>query len=211
MKYFSNFPKLITKDLNGNVTLGTNLLARVNFIPSLLNNPSLFYTYEYQDEDKPEIIANKYYSNPYRYWMFLYGNNIMDPQWDLPLSSRNFDVYLNDKYASEANTAHQTVLEYTQSTVKYYKKVVTTFDSISQTTTINEFNVDLETYNNLPVNLVTTKSFPSGSYVTVTQTKREQNIYDYELQTNEDKRELRVIDKKYAEGLEQKLQSLMSI
>jgi len=211
MKYFSNFPKLITKDLSGNITLGTNLLARVNFIPSLINNPALFYTYEYQEEDKPEIIANKYYNNPYRYWMFLYGNNIIDPQWDLPLSSKNFEAYLNDKYASAANTAHQTVLAYTQSTIKYYKKVVTTYDSIAQQTTVNEFNVDLDTYNNLPVNLVTTKSFPSGSYVVVTQSKRTESIYDYELQSNEDKRQMKVIDVKYAEGLEQKLQSLMSV
>ncbi len=76
MRYFSNFPKLITSDGKGNVNLSTNLLARVNLVPNLLNNPSLFYKYNLQDGDTPEIIASKYYDNPYRYWIFLYGNNI---------------------------------------------------------------------------------------------------------------------------------------
>jgi len=33
--------------------------------------------------DTPEIVAEKFYGNSYRYWIVLLSNNIIDPQWDL--------------------------------------------------------------------------------------------------------------------------------
>lgn len=208
MKYFTNFPKLAIYDNNNNYTLATNLLARVNLIPSLLNNPALYYLYDYQESDTPEIIATKYYDNPYRYWIFLYGNNIMDPQWDLPLPSKNFELYLESKYKEAANG--QNVIEYTKSEVKYYQHTYSTYDSLTQTTTNMELIVDYETYANLPSNIVTTRSFPSGETVTVTEGKKELSIYDYESLENEKKRNVKVIDKKYAGQMENKLRSLMN-
>jgi hypothetical protein len=210
MRYFSNFPKLITSDGRGNVTLSTNLLARVNLIPNLLKNPSLYYQYAMQDGDTPEIMASKYYDNPYRYWIFLYGNNIMDPQWDLALSNLNFDAYLQSKYYAAANSNNQTVIAYTKSTTKYYKKVVISYDSGSQTETTMKYKVDAQTYANLPFNIVTTKYFNALSYVTVTETKETQNIYDYELETNEEKRQVNIINSSYAGSMEEKLKSLLS-
>jgi hypothetical protein len=210
MRYFSNFPKLITSDGKGNVNLSTNLLTRVNLVPSLLNNPSLFYKYNLQDGDTPEIIASKYYDNPYRYWIFLYGNNIMDPQWDLALSNKNFDAYLENKYYASANSNNQTVIAYTKSTVKYYKKVVITLDSNTETETTLKYNVDAQTYANLPSNLVTTKYFNGSTFVTVTETKETQNIYDYELEVNENKREVNIVNRTYATSMEEKLKSLLS-
>lgn len=210
MRYFSNFPKLITSDGRGNVNLSTNLLARVNLVPSLLKNPALYYKYTMQDGDTPEIIASKYYDNPYRYWIFLYGNNIMDPQWDLALSNLNFEAYLQSKYYADANSNNQSVIAYTKSTTKYYKKVVTTYDSGSQTETTMKYKVDAQTYANLPSNLVTTKYFNALSYVTVTETKETQNIYDYELETNEEKREVNIINSSYAGPMEERLKSLLS-
>lgn len=210
MRYFSNFPKLITSDGKGNVNLSTNLLTRVNLVPSLLNNPSLFYKYNLQDGDTPEIIASKYYDNPYRYWIFLYGNNIMDPQWDLALSNKNFDAYLENKYYASANSNNQTVIAYTKSTVKYYKKVVITLDSNTETETTLKYNVDAQTYANLPSNLVTTKYFSGSTFVTVTETKETQNIYDYELEVNENKREVNIVNRTYATSMEEKLKSLLS-
>ncbi|NBP03705.1 MAG: hypothetical protein EBU90_27130, partial [Proteobacteria bacterium] len=207
MRYFSNFPKLITSDGKGNVNLSTNLLARVNLVPNLIKNPSLFYRYTMQDGDNPEIIASKYYDNPYRYWIFLYGNNIIDPQWDLALAYRDFEAYLDKKYYNSANANNQTAIAYTQSTTKYYKKIITTYDSVSDSTTISKFIVDANTYSNLPSNIVTTRYFSPQKYVTVTESKETQNIYDYELEENESKREVNIINNSYAISLEDRLKS----
>jgi hypothetical protein len=140
----------------------------------------------------------------------LYGNNIMDPQWDLALSNRNFDAYLENKYYASANSNNQTVIAYTKSTVKYYKKVVITLDSNTETETTLKYNVDAQTYANLPSNLVTTKYFNGSTFVTVTETKETQNIYDYELEVNENKREVNIVNRTYATSMEEKLKSLLS-
>jgi len=210
MRYFEVFPQIALQDQNNNYMIYTNIMARVNLIPSLINNPSIYYQYNIQEGDRPDIIATKYYNNPYRYWIFLYGNNIIDPFWDLPLTDYNFNVYLNDKYGASANANGQSVLAYTQTTPYQYQKVVTTTDSTSGLTTQRIYNTDYNTYANLPVNVVSTNYFPDGSSVSVTTSRQIQTIFDYELETNENKRLVNIIDKKYAQNMEQSLKSLMS-
>ena len=63
MKYFNSIPKISTSDNNGNSIVLTNLLARVDIKQSLLRNPSLFYQYDLQEGDTPEIVAAKYYGD----------------------------------------------------------------------------------------------------------------------------------------------------
>jgi hypothetical protein len=59
-RYFNKFPKLLyTKNLN--TSLVTNLLVRVDTIKNKLDNAALFYNYDIQEGDTPEIIASKYY------------------------------------------------------------------------------------------------------------------------------------------------------
>ncbi|NDB84527.1 MAG: hypothetical protein EB127_17760, partial [Alphaproteobacteria bacterium] len=108
MKFFENFPRIATIQPNGVAALSLNLMTRVNLVPSLLNNPAIFYKYTMQEGDLPEIVSTKYYDDPYRYWIFLYGNQTIDPQWDLGLSNEIFKKYLIDKYtaaAQDPNTA----------------------------------------------------------------------------------------------------------
>lgn len=211
MKYFSNFPKIVLTDNAGQSTIYTNILERVSLIPDLQKNPLVFYTYDLQEGDTPEIVASKYYEDPYRYWMFLYGNpQIMDPQWDLPLDSNVFESYLRDKYTDAAVANNQTFLEYTQSTIYNYQKVVKTYDSISQTENVEIYNVSHQDYLNAFAEGTKTKTFPDGSYVTVTVTPQIFTIYDYENQLNESKRNVGIINTLYADDLEHQLQSLLS-
>ena len=76
MLYFNSIPKILTPDVNGEGILLTNLMARSEIIPSLLNNPMMFYKYDIQEGDTPEIIADKYYGDSYRYWIVLFANQI---------------------------------------------------------------------------------------------------------------------------------------
>ena len=135
MLYFNTLPKVITPDQNGNYILMTNILTRATLIEELQNNPMLFYTYNIQDGDTPEIIAEKYYNDPYKYWIVLYSNQIMDPIWNWPLNYEQFLTYINNKYATEAEDADKTPYEYTNTTIHAYQKVVTTIDSFSESST----------------------------------------------------------------------------
>ena len=209
MKYFNSLPLIPTVDQYGNVNLLTNLLVRTQLIPKLANNPLVFYSYPTQEGDTPDSIANKYYGDAYRYWIVLYGNpQIVDPQSDWPLSSNQFLVYLKDKYATAANGASN-VVSYTQATPYEYQKVITTVDSTTQTTAIKTVVIDSNTYNTL-VASTTKQTFADGSYVTYTTSKNVLSIYDYELQQNEDKRNINLINSNYASDMEIQYKTLVS-
>ena len=208
MEYFSALPFLTTTDGNGNSIVLRNLLVRTGLIPQLAKNPLLMYRYAVQDGDTPEIVANKYYGSPFRYWIALYGNpQMMDPQSDWPLSTKNFTIYLQDKYATSANgTAN--VLSYTLGTVHHYEKVITTIDNTTKTTAIKVVEVDQDTYNSI-IPLTTTSTFPDGSSITYTVEPNAVSIYNYEDQVNESKRNISLINSQYTTQIETQYQSLV--
>lgn len=197
MQYFNTLPKLIKTDSSGNSIVLTNILARASVMSSFLDNPAVYYTYDIQDGDTPEIIAHKYYGDVYRYWIVLFANQIIDPQWQWPMFGKLFDEYLQNKYPT--TDVHNTIQEYQQITTQY--------DSITQTTTVNTIVISLDTYNSLTLT-TNTYNLPTGP-VTVTISKNALSIYDYELQQNENNRNIKIINSVYVAELENELKSLM--
>lgn len=199
MQYFDTLPKILQYDNVGTGRVFTNLLARASIIPDLLKNPSVYYSYDIQEGDTPEIIAHKYYGDSYRYWMVLLANEILDPQWDWPMTSNVFNDYLINKYGQSFDT---------QSTIHHYEKTITQLDSGTNTTTTNTVEIDLNTYNST---IESTKSYtlPTG-VVTVSISKSAVNYYDYELNLNESKRNIKLLNSNYVNQLETELKNLMS-
>ena len=208
MLYFDTFPLVIASDYKNNAILLTNLMARVEIIPSLLRNPLLFYSYDLKESDRPDILSHKYYDDSNKYWMILYANEIMDPLYDWPLTSQQFDAYLKNKY-SEAAGGDAFVLTYTTSTVQEYRKTITTYDSTSLETTSKTVVVDLTTYNSITTGSIT-QTFSSGASVTRTISKTAVSIYDYEIELNEAKRNIKLINSSYSNQLENDLKTLMA-
>jgi len=209
MLYFDTLPKLITLDPTNNAVVVTNILSRSSIIQKLLKNPALFYQYDIQDGDTPEIVASKYYGDSYRYWLVLFANQIFDPQWQWPLSANQFEAYLNDKYGSAAANNNQTMIAYTQSTIQEYRKIYTSYDSTTANTTIINYTIDSNTYNNL-VTSTQTVDLPSGASCTITIDKEIIDIYTYEVEQNDAKRTINLINVIYAGQFEQELDSLMN-
>ena len=208
MLYFDTFPLVVASDYKNNAILLTNLMARVEIIPSLLRNPLLFYSYDLKESDRPDILAHKYYDDSNKYWMILYANEIMDPLYDWPLTSQQFDAYLKNKY-SEAAGGDAFVLTYTTSTVQEYRKTITTYDSTSLETTSKTVVVDLTTYNSITTGSIT-QTFSSGASVTRTISKTAVSIYDYEIELNEAKQNIKLINSSYSNQLENDLKTLMA-
>lgn len=196
MRYFSVFPKVYYTDENRNTTVYTNILSRVNIISELMDNPALYYTYTMQDGDSPEIISSKYYGTPYRYWIFLFGNDILDPQYDVGLSVRDFDAYMKDKYGDD--------YDYTKVQVQQYYKNITTIDSTNDTTTVDAIPIDQETWENTPAGVTTTVG-----NITQTIDRSYESVYDYEVRINNEKRDVRLVSEKYATQMEYTLQDLL--
>jgi hypothetical protein len=209
LKYFNTLPNTILKDSSGNFYQLKNLMVRAKLMTQLSSNPLLYYQYSLQEGDTPETVAFKYYGDQYRYWLVLIANEIMDPQWQWPLSTVNFQRFLNDKYSTEATNLNITALQYTQSTVHSYQKVTTTKDSNTGTLAIKTVDIDVDTYNSILPSSQTV-SFPDGSSVKYSIDKSETTIYDYELQKNEANREIKLINSAYANNMEKQLIKLMS-
>ena len=208
MLYFDTFPLVVASDYKNNAILLTNLMARVQIIPSLLRNPLLFYSYDLKESDRPDIIANKYYDDSNKYWMVLYANEIMDPLYDWPLTSQQFDAYLKNKYSAAAG-GDAFVLTYTTSTVQEYRKTITTYDSTSLETTSKTVVVDLTTYNSITTGSIT-QTFSSGASVNRTTSKTAVSVYDYEIELNEAKQNIKLINSSYSNQLENDLKTLMA-
>lgn len=219
MNYFETLPQISVSDFNGNNIIATNLLVRAELIPALAKNPVLFYQYDIQDRDTPEIIADKYYGDPYRYWIVLFGNQILDPQWNWPMNQNLFADYLFDKYASAtanslsipvSSVTPGQVLAYTQSNIQEYVKVIQTTDAFTSNTTTIQVPVTSSAYANVFPSTIT-NTFPDGNQVTQVITKNTVSLYDYEQNMNESNRTIYLINSAYVSQFESQLKTLMGV
>jgi hypothetical protein len=205
MQYFDTLPKIILTNNNGISTIMANLMARVSILPEILKNPMVYYKYDVQDGDTPEIVAHKYYDDPYRYWIVLFANKMLDPQWDWPLNSLQFNEYVNDKYGNTLSNLH------------HYEKVITktTRGTDEDQTVVESFTISGEEFLSLlyshPFGIDPVRTFPlSTGVVDITIQPTPVTNYDYELNLNESKRNINILNSKYVDQLETEFQDLMS-
>jgi hypothetical protein len=95
MKYFSKLP---TVTYNGKAA--RNILSRARLSDETKNNSYTFYPYTVQDEDRVDILSHMYYDNSDYMWMIWMANDVIDPYYDMPLSTNDFDSYIIKKYGS---------------------------------------------------------------------------------------------------------------
>lgn len=217
MKYFNTLPIITQKDYTNNTIIVNSLLSRSYILPSLLKNVSLFYDYNIKEGDTPENIAHRYYGDVYRYWIVLYSNNIMDPQSQWPLTYNQFQIYLVDKYkqdtanslnVSVANVTSSDVLSYTLSSIHHYEKTINTTDSTNYQNKVITIQVDKDTYDSTTEQTIK-KTFNNGVIATITTSKNEINIYNYESNLNESKRKINILNSNYVTDMEKYFQTLM--
>jgi len=219
MKYFETLPKVSTIDYSGNKILMTNLMVRSEIVPSLLKNPLLFYSYNIKDGDSPEIIATKYYDDSYRYWIVLFANQIIDPEWDWPMNSALFGNYIFEKYKAEYakdydvpvnSVTPSQVIPFVQAQTQNYVKSVTTIDNTSgKSNTINYF-IDYIAYSLVDEGTLV-RNFPTGQQVTQITTKYIETYYDYEERLNEARRSIFLVNAKYVSEFELQFYNLMKM
>lgn len=202
MRFFQYFPVAdydITGDLPRQSRVVTDILARAKILDSIKSQTYLYYQYVIRDGDTPEILAYNYYGNVNRHWIILLANDIVDVFYDWPLNGTNFEKYIVKKYGSFSTA---------QATYSHYEKVITKLDSVTNTTTINKYKLDYDTYVSLPSSSVQTINLKDGNTVTITTTKNAVSNYDYEFDLNESKRSIKIIDKQNVSQIESELKYL---
>lgn len=218
-RYFNYFPKTLYSANNtvGGLETVTNIIARVGFESTLKENSSGFYEYNVQDSDTPEIIAGKYYGNPERHWIVLLFNDIIDPQFDWPLKYDSLIKYVDKKYSANgaANTTVQTGLAWAMSVnnVHAYYKIVSrlTSDTTPFGTTIEEkIEVDANTWANIAVSS-TTYTLADGTTTVQSITKEKETYYAYELNSNEQKRSIKLLKSEFVPAVEKEFKKLIKL
>ncbi len=71
-KYFNYFPKTIYNlDNSGSLDSITNLTINFSFDKNILENAVLYYEYDVQDGETPEVVAHKVYGSSEKHWIIL--------------------------------------------------------------------------------------------------------------------------------------------
>lgn len=197
-KFFNHFSKIYyTLNRSGSLDLVTNIITRFAFEQSLKENTMAFYDYEIQEGDTPEIIAYKYYKNAERHWIVLLFNNIVDPQFDWPLTSNELLLYVDKKYA---NNGGITWAKSESNPHSYYKVSVRTSD-YDGTQLIEKFQITAEDYANTGI-FVTNYMLQDGTTVTESISTEIKTHYEYEVEENEKKRKIKLLKPEFIHSVE---------
>jgi len=162
---------------NGKPLTLTNITLRFKINELLRDKSAIMYEYNVQDGERPDIIAYKYYEDANLDWVILLTNNIIDPQFEWPLDDRSFERYMRKKYGS---------LEAAKRTHHQYEKILREAQVYFDGTIIPEKTVvvDKETYD-----------------LTNPTSRRAIDKYTYELELNEARSRIKILDKRYIQGL----------
>ena len=141
--YFNNFPR-ISYDVKKNKQFQnvTNIMLRYKLTSAFKRRPLSYYTYTVQEGDRPDNVAFDLYGMSSYSWILLLINSIHGPDYEWPLSQRDFAAFLKAKYGS---------VPAAQSTIHEYRKVVNEQSVLFDQTIIPKRTlvVDETTYNGL--------------------------------------------------------------
>lgn len=177
-EFFTNYPQL-NYDISGVKPIKTkkaiNIMLRTKIRSAVLQDIIAYFPYIIPEAERPDVTAFKVYGDVKYTWLIFLINDIQDPIYGWPLNTREFGNYVKNKYGSLA-TAKNTIHHY-EETVRERTEATSTSDPIDKATII----VDKTTYDNLAV----------GS-------RKIAYYYDWELERNEAKRNIKLIDPVYA-------------
>jgi hypothetical protein len=205
-KYFSYFPKTLYTLDSSNVDAVTSIVSRFGFESSFKDNTAVYYEYNVQDSDTPEIIANKFYGDSEKHWVVLMLNQIIDPQFDWPLDQRTIISFINEKYSANAS-AGQSGITWAQGNTHSYYKVETRTTNSTNTELQTKLQVDSNTYANVAAS-TTNLLLEDGNSITITVSKETKTYYDYEVEQNENKRTIKLLKPEFVSPIEDELRAV---
>ena len=196
--YFSTFPKVLYFD-----RVATNLTLRAAFIDRLKQLSSVYYPYEVRDGDTADVIASKYYGDSSFDWLVYMANDIIDPYTQWPKTYAQFEDYIVKKYGSREAAQSEILFYRRYPTVGYISvdgedfttSIPADTSSYNETMDYTDVRVTPETYSNMGPEII--QYYPVYAY-------------DYELEENDKKRHIVLIDDTLAYKIFSELKDLMN-
>lgn len=205
-----------------NGVLLTNILTRSTFLTEIMDNTAVFYEYQVKDDETAEIIADKLYGDPNRHWIVLLFNQIINPFYEFPLSIERLEKMIQNKYGISIDEA--------QTTVHHYEKRIsktTLLNGTPQATSEEKYEISDRESSFSTGNLsetpflpgvtdtsiegeTITETFPNGVTTVSVYSHASVSIYTYEVEENEKRRNIKLLDKMYVSAVETEFKRLMS-
>jgi hypothetical protein len=195
IRYFENFPRI-----NYFNVVAPNITLRTAFLEKLKLEATVYFPYSVEDGETADAIASWYYGKPDYDWLIYMANDIIDPHTQWPKSSLQFEDYITKKYGS-AITARSTILFYRRNPDVSYISV----DGADFSTTANS-NMNIVLSN-------TDLRITVDSYAAVADPLNYYAVYayDYELELNDNKRNINLIDNKLKGLVSTELGNLLNV
>jgi hypothetical protein len=187
-RYFSNFPLV-----NYNDSAVRNIVLKSQLFKSIIATAGAFYTYVVRDGERADTIAFDYYGHSDYSWLVYFSNSIVDPYFDWPMTDLQINDFIVKKYG-DIPTA--------QSQVAYYY-----YDTTSQLATSDSeyqynlnYRMETDTYNYMS-NTNNQVTFTSSLWLP-------KYAYDYELEKNDDKRNINLINNTYLNQINREISNI---
>lgn len=215
MSYFTQFPYLLYpnfSDKTGNTfSLLKDITVRVIRKISPTDDQSLYYKYLISEGETIESISNDVYDSPNYYWVIMMINDRFDRFYDFPLKTEEFEKYIVDKYGS-ISAAQTTYKYYIREAYERYSSNVgstaesqingatgfITQDLIGGEAEDNSYFIEVPQIDYDFINPDTNTSRPISENGRIM--KKAKSMYDYELELNESKRNILLLDKQYIQS-----------
>lgn len=197
-KYFRYYPQTQYAFANGSFTIEKSV-KNISLKTSLINNlsqndPYAFLRYTVREDEKAEDIADFYYDDPAMSWLVYFANDIVDPYTQWPKTYENFTEYFRKKYTSQALPTGTDAIVWGQNTTRT--------DNI-----VHWKNTDDETMLISPDSYIRAQTF-NGDFVAGDWTAVRR--FDYEMEKNEELRNIILVNTSYAPTVLENLRSLLN-
>lgn len=176
--YFDTFPKT-TYDIkkNGKLENVTNIMLRYKFNAAIKNFISPYYDYNVTDGERADNLAFNVYGDYTLDWLIYMINDIVDPNFDWPLSEQTLNRYIVKKYGS---------IPIAQATVHEYRKILNEQSVLFDGTIVPKRTlvIDETTYNTL-----------------ATPDRESISKYTYENEVNDAKRQIKLLSSRFVNDI----------
>ena len=179
MPYFNTFNWVEYPDFTekNEFLLLKNITSLVVRKESLLDDKSLFYNYTMLETETIEDVSNKLYRSPEYYWVIMMINYRFDRFYDFPLTDSQLTQYIEQKYGSISIAATSFI---------YYIR-----------TSSLQYSDDEEDDRNYWIVVPKEKFDDTPQFENGILMRKSISLYDYEIEQNESKRTILVIQERY--------------
>jgi hypothetical protein len=194
--YFSKIPdfnyvsRLPDAKISDYITV-KNLFKRGFLREDVFQDLTFFTKYKIKGDDRPDNIAYNFYNDKNLDWLVLICNNIVNIYSEWPLTQRQFDEYLLDKYEN-LNRIYDEIHHYETTEVKNSKGVVVVPEGmkVESNYSIQFYDSDAQRYTiEYPVKAITN--------------------FEYELDLEEKKRNIYLLKNRYVNVAKDDLEEMM--